>query len=87
MSKQLLRSGTSIGANITEAQYGFSKKDFLAKMYISFKECAETAYWLELLYSADYLKESEFSSVKNDCEELMKLLSSITKSTRNNLNN
>ncbi len=56
-------------------------------MYISLKECAETAYWLELLYSADFLTESEYNSVKTDCEELMKLLTSITKSTRNNINN
>ena len=82
LSKQLLRSGTSIGANITEAQYGSSRKDFLAKLYIALKECAETLYWLELLYSCDYFTNSEYISLQHDCEELRKLLSSITKSTR-----
>lgn len=66
LSKQLLRSGTSIEANITEALCGVSKKDFLAKMYIAFKECAETKYWLELLHETDYLSESEFQSINND---------------------
>lgn len=84
LSKQLLRSGTSIGANIVEAECGISRKDFLAKMYISFKECAETKYWLELLYSSDYLNEKEYTSIMNDCEELRKILSSITKTTKNN---
>lgn len=81
LSKQLLRSGTSIGANIAEACCGVSKKDFLAKMYISFKECAETKYWLELLYESEYLKHAEFESIYMDCVELSKMLSSITKST------
>lgn len=82
LSKQLLRSGTSIGANIAEANCAFSKKDFLAKMYISFKECAETIYWLELLYKTDYLSENEFNSINSDCAEIQKLLSSITKTIR-----
>lgn len=86
LSKLLLRSGTSIGANITEALCGVSKKDFLAKMYIAFKKCAETKYWLELLHETDYLSESEFQSINNDCEELRKLLSSITKTTAESLN-
>ena len=84
MSKQLLRSGTSIGANISEALYGVSRKDFLAKVFISLKECAETKYWLELLYKSDYLSESEFLSINNDCTELIKLLTSIVKTTRQN---
>lgn len=84
LSKQLLRSGTSIGANIVEAECGISRKDFLAKMYIAFKECAETKYWLELMYTSDYINEKEYSSIISDCEELLKLLSSITKSTKNN---
>lgn len=83
LSKQLLRSGTSIGANIQEAECGISKKDFLAKMYIAFKECVETEYWLELLKD-DYLSESEYRSIKTDCEELRKILSSITKTTKEN---
>jgi four helix bundle protein len=82
LSKQLLRSGTSIGANIVEAECGISRKDFLAKMYIAFKECAETSYWLELLYSSDYMSEKEYGSVKVDCDELLKMLSAITKSTK-----
>ena len=82
LSKQLLRSGTSIGANIAEAQYGSSRKDFLNKLYIALKECAETLYWLELLHSCDYLSDSEYDSLQADCGELRKLLSSITKSVR-----
>lgn len=84
LSKQLLRSGTSIGANITEAECGFSRKDFLAKMYIAFKECAETKYWLELLHETDYITENEFNSIVTDCEELLKLLTAITKTTKSN---
>ena len=82
LSKQLLRSGTSIGANIAEAQYGSSRKDFLNKLYIALKECAETLYWLELLSSCGYLSETEYQSLYCDCEELRKMLSAITKSTR-----
>ena len=82
LSKQLLRSGTSIGANIAEAQYGSSRKDFLNKLYIALKECAETLYRLELLHSCDYLSDSEYDSLQTDCGELRKLLSSITKSVR-----
>ena len=84
LSKQFLRSGTSIGANIAEAQYASSRKDFLNKMYIAMKECAETKYWLELLSSCGYLSGTEYASLDNDCEELLKLLSSITKSTKDN---
>lgn len=85
LSKQLLRSGTSIGANIAEACCGISKKDFLSKMYISFKECAETAYWLELLFSCEFITQNEYNSIKKDCDELMKMLSSITKTTNSSL--
>ena len=83
LSKQVLRSGTSIGANVTEAECGISRKDFLAKMYIAFKECAETSYWLELLFSGEYLSKAEYQSLKNDCEELLRILSSITKTAKN----
>lgn len=86
LSKQLLRSGTSIGANVTEALCGISRKDFLAKMYIAFKECVETQYWLELLTETDFLSKNEFESINNDCEELRKILSSITKSTGETIN-
>lgn len=81
LSKQLLRSGTSIGANLSEALYGISRKDFLSKVYISLKECAETKYWLELLYSTEYLTDLEYKSIDADCTELVKLLTSITKTT------
>lgn len=84
LSKQLLRSGTSIGANIAEASCAYSSKEFLAKMYIAFKECAETAYWLELLYKAQYLNPPEFDSISADCTELQKILSSITKTMKTN---
>ncbi|MGN1239851.1 MAG: four helix bundle protein [Paludibacteraceae bacterium] len=85
LSKQLLRSGTSIGANVAEALCGVSKKDFLSKMYISFKECVETQYWLDLLLETEYLNNEGYDSISQDCEELRKLLSSITKSTSENL--
>ena len=82
LSKQFLRSGTSIGANIAEAQYGSSRKDFLNKLYIALKECAETLYWLELLASCGYISQSEYESLFHDCDELRRILSSSTKSTR-----
>ena len=84
MSKQLLRCGTSIGANLSEAYYGISRNDFLAKVFISLKECAETKYWLELLNETGYLPENEFNSIYDNCTELMKLLVSIAKTTREN---
>ena len=79
LSKQLLRSGTSIGANLAEAIYGISDKDFLSKMYISLKECAETKYWLELVFKTDYLTEQQYQSINEDCTELIKLLTSSAK--------
>ena len=72
ISKQILRSGTSIGANIAEAQSAFSKKDFLAKMYVSFKECTETLYWLELLFETEYLTKEQYTSIFNDAAEIKK---------------
>ena len=82
LSKQLLRSGTSIGANVTEAECGFSKKDFLAKMYIAYKEANETEYWLELLFESGYIEKSAFESIYADCKELIKILSAITKTAK-----
>ena len=82
LSKQLLRSGTSIGANVAEAQYGSSRKDFLNKLYIALKECAETLYWLELLASCGYLSIELYDSLLDDCNELRKLLTAITKTVR-----
>ena len=84
LSNQIIRSGTSIGANIVEALKAISQKEFLQKMYIAFKECNETMYWLDLLYATDYLTEQQFQSLNNDCAELQKILSSITKTTKNN---
>ena len=77
--KQLLRSGTSIGANLAEAECAISRKDFLAKAYIALNEFPETCDCLELLYEAQYLTKEEFDSIFTDCEELKKMLSSTTK--------
>ena len=79
LSKQLLRSGTSIGANIREAHRGYSDSDFYAKLTISLKEADETAYWLELLKETDYLDQDEFESIYQDCDEIIRLLVSILK--------
>ncbi|MCC9070044.1 four helix bundle protein [Flavobacterium sp. F-65] len=85
MSKQILRSGTSIGANIREAKNAESKADFIHKMGISQKEADETLYWLELLHATDYISQEEFSSMNNDGIEVLKLVKSIIISTKNNL--
>ena len=84
LSKQILRSGTGIGANVSEALCGISRKDFTAKMYIAFKESAETLYWLELLFSSEYITKNEYRSLYKDCNELKKMLTSITKSAKYN---
>ena len=86
LSKQLLRSGTSIGANIAESECAISEKDFLSKIYIALKESAETIYWLDLLFETDYLSEIEYKSMKDDCEELRKMMSSTTKTMNSKLN-
>ena len=82
LSKQILRSGTSIGANVKEAIRGQSKADFSAKMNIALKEASETEYWLELLVETEYISKQQFESVYEDCIELIKLLTSIVKSSR-----
>ncbi len=82
LSKQVLRSGTSIGANISEAIQGQSKKDFLSKMNIALKEANETEYWLRLLKATGYLSENEYKSIYKDCIELEKLLISIVKTSK-----
>lgn len=87
LSKQILRSGTSIGANIKEGEYAQSTADFIGKMSIALKEAGETEYWLELLYETDYLTEQQYNSLNADCKELLKLLISIVKSTKSNHNN
>ena len=74
ISKQVLRSGTSIGANTAEAVGGQSRADFYAKICIAYKEAIETVYWLKLLYGAGYISAIEFNSIFKDCEELCKLL-------------
>src|SRR4030095_12024521 len=85
MSKQLLRSGTSIGALIREAEHAESKADFLHKMNIALKEANETCYWLLLLSRGGYINESIFNQYNNDCLELIKLLASTVKTTKPNL--
>ena len=87
MSKQLLRCGTSIGANLSEAMYGISRNDFIAKVFISLKETAETEYWLELLNKTGFLSDAEYVSIDNDCKELIRLLTSIAKTTRQHIPN
>ena len=74
LSKQILRSGTSIGANINEAQYGNSKADFISKLHIALKETAETEYWLHILLKSDYLDEKMADSLLSDCIEIKKIL-------------
>ncbi len=83
LSKQLLRSGTSIGANVAESQQAQSRPDFMHKLSISLKEASETNYWLRLLLAADYLTEQEFGSIYQECRELEKLLTSIIRSMKN----
>ena len=85
LSKQLLRAGTSVGANIAEAQQAQSRKDFISKLCIALKKAGETDYWLRLLRATDYLTESEYKSVITDCKELEKLLTSIVKSTKSSV--
>jgi len=81
LSKQLLRSGTSIGANVEEAIGGISKADFRAKLSIAYKEARETVYWLRLLHTTEYLNDKEFESVFYDADELCRLLFTIIKSS------
>lgn len=82
MSKQLLRCGTSIGANIAEAQCAQSRADFISKIHIAYKECSETRYWIRLLGRTNYMTEMEAQSIKDDLEEIHALLTSILMSTK-----
>lgn len=84
LSKQLLRSGTSIGANVREGLYAQSRKDFISKLNIALKEAGETDYWLDIIHSANYFTDDEYMSLKADNDELLKLLTSTIKTTRNN---
>ena len=81
MSRQILRSGTSIGANVTEAIYACSRKDFSAKLQIARKEAAETLYWLEILYGSSYIEEPLYHSFYKDCNELLSMISSTIQTT------
>jgi four helix bundle protein len=83
LSKQLLRSGTSIGANVEESIGGQSKADFFAKITIAYKETRETSYWIRLLKDSDYLTPEQSDDLLNDVEELLKIIGSIQKSVRN----
>lgn len=82
LSKQLLRSGTSIGANVKAAIRGQSNDDFIHKLNISLKEASESEYWIELLFETDYITKQQFDSLIGDCRELIKLLTSIIKTSR-----
>ncbi|MBR6419511.1 MAG: four helix bundle protein [Oscillospiraceae bacterium] len=79
LSKQVLRSGTSIGANAKEAAAGQSRADFFAKHNIALKEACETEYWLELLHESGYLSDSDFAGIYSDCKELIRILTAITR--------
>jgi four helix bundle protein len=85
ISKQLLRSGTSVGAMQRESEHAESKLDFIHKLSIAQKECNETLYWLELLYKSSYITEEAYDSINNDAEALIKIITSIIKTTKNNL--
>ncbi len=82
LSAQVLKSGTSIGANVREALRGQSRSDFMAKMNIALKEAYETEYWLELLYKTDYITNKEFDSIFPDCRDLTNILSKIILTTK-----
>jgi four helix bundle protein len=84
LAKQILRSGTSIGVNLTEAQYSISKKEFIVKAKISLKECAETEYWLDLLKETNLISPIEYDSIIKDCKDLLRLLIAISKTAKKN---
>ncbi len=84
ISKQIIRSGTSIGANANEAAYGVSQADFIAKMQISLKETAETEYWIKLLILSDYIDEKLGNSLLDDCLEIKRILIASLKTVKNN---
>ena len=86
LTNQLLRSGTSIGANIHEAQYAQGTADFISKLEISLKECFESEYWLELLFETGYLKETEFKALNNECGAIRRMLISSCKTLKEKTN-
>jgi len=85
LAKQLLRSGTSIGANLAEAQYSVSRKEFLVKAQISLKECAETEFWLDLLIETNLLSKTQYDDLIKDCKDILYLLISTTKTLKQQL--
>ena len=85
LTNKLLRSGTSIGANIHEAQYAQGKKDFISKLEIAQKECYETEYWLELLFETGYMTDTEYKPVQNECGAIRRMLISSINTTKANL--
>jgi four helix bundle protein len=87
LSKQLLRSGTSVGANIREAQNAQSAADFVHKLYISQKECDESLYWIELLYKSEYLSDNEFKFIHSEAESILKMLKSAILTTKQKTHN
>lgn len=87
MSKQVIKAGTSIGANVAEAQYAQSNNDFVSKLSIARKETNETKYWLKLLYETEYISDKEYASLFSDIDEIHKILSSIILSAKENQNN
>lgn len=82
LSKQMLRAGTSVGANVKEAQNAQSKADFVSKMSVALKEADETEYWLELLFETGYIHESAYGKIRGKCVEIIKILTSIVKSSK-----
>lgn len=87
ITKQLLRSGTAVGAMVREAEYAESKKDFVHKLHIALKEANETEYWIELLYKSDYIDVTEFDSVSSELKSILKLLISSIKTIKRTINN
>jgi len=84
LSKQLLRCGTSIGAQISESTYAQSRADFISKLNIALKEANETRYWIRLLFDSNYISETMFHSIYPEIEEIIKILTTIIKKTKNN---
>lgn len=87
LSRQILKCGTSIGANVEESIGGQSRSDFLSKISVAYKEARETAYWLRLLRDTDYLTDEQFDSLNNDVQEICRIIGAIQKSTKENVTN
>ena len=83
LSKQLLRSGTSIGANVKEGINAMSKKEFISKLNIAFKEAKETEYWLEILKETEYIKQNEYESINEECIQIIKIIATVLKTATN----